>query len=206
MGIAPVSRTNAANYVDDRNRDMTTFYKGVAKAATTDGVAKTYAVPESPALRIVQGAFSGIEKLPGVREWAYRDTAATNRAASIQAQINASATSDAHGKYKDFTNEVHYVDYITNADTDTVTITVRASGTFSFIGGTPLYVVDDNGVKVPYNEPTLNRHNLRHVVVGDPVTFTFKLSRTTAGTAANTFFSGRIYAISAVKSTVPVLV
>ncbi|WP_028265946.1 hypothetical protein [Arthrobacter sp. MA-N2] len=192
----------ASSYSSDRMRDLSKIYKGASRAATVNGVAKTYPMPEGPALIIKAPANGAVQ---GVNDFYYRDTLTVDKATSLKTAIAASTTSTKFGKYLDYNNQIHLVNYVTAADTDIWTVTVKASGNFGAIFGNPLYIIDPNGLKMPQNEPSNSRMNFLHTVSGvEPVTFMFRFAATSTA-SANAFFSGRIYDLSITRSTVPVL-
>lgn len=177
---------------------------GAGRRATIEGTQRTLPFAEGPATRALAPITA--TGFVGRKEQVYRVEVADNRAASRQAAIAASATSDEHGKYIEYPSSSLLninVSWLTST-ADEYMVVVRARGNVRAIASNPLRFISPEGTVMPITTASVSSTTLRQEVSGPPVTFAFGLRRIADG-AANLSFEGRIYDITITKASVPVL-
>lgn len=173
---------------------------GLSAVSTTDGTAKSYPAPAGFAFQgIGPGASSAFQGRPVPY---YVDTAALNRAdqAGIKADIAASATRTAYGKYRDYTlKSISLGTFVNWAAGAQVMYTIKGSGLISLRVDSPVRFYIDGVQLVDATQSVLSYQTSGT----QPVVVSFVVGSTANN--GGTYVSGRIYSVAVTNSTVPLL-
>lgn len=135
----------------------------------------------------------------------FRDPTIANGAKSAQDAIDASATSDQYGPYQAWSNNNIYADIFGLADGTPSAFTIRASGAISFRAQSPIQMLSVNGTPM-LADTAGTQWNFGYTSAGnEPVVVTVLIARTGTGSAYLTVSGSKVYEVSAVHGSAPIL-